>query len=59
MERSEGRRLKEYEEHINPMPKHGVNQYNKGGYISPPKIDKGNSRQYQIQRLKRDAPGKY
>lgn len=47
---------KEYEEHINPMPKHGINQYNKGGDMSPPQIEKGNSRQYQIQRLKRDAP---
>ncbi len=47
---------KEYEEHSNPMPKHGINQYNKGGDMSPPQIEKGNSRQYQIQRLKRDAP---
>lgn len=47
---------KEYEEHLKASNKHGVNQYNKGGYISPPKNDKGTSRQYQIQRLKRDAP---
>jgi hypothetical protein len=47
---------KEYEEQSNPMPKHGINQHNRGGYISPPQIDKGTSRQYQIQRLKRDAP---
>jgi hypothetical protein len=46
----------EYEEQSNPMPKHGINQHNRGGYISPPQIDKGTSRQYQIQRLKRDAP---
>jgi hypothetical protein len=46
----------EYEEQSNPMPKHGINQHNGGGYISPPQIDKGTSRQYQIQRLKRDAP---
>jgi hypothetical protein len=46
----------EYEEQSNPMPKHGINQHNGGGYMSPPQIDKGNSRQYQIQRLKRDAP---
>jgi hypothetical protein len=46
----------EHEEQINAMPKHGINQHNKGGYISPPQIDKGTSRQYQIQRLKRDAP---
>ena len=46
----------EHEEQINPMPKHGINQHNGGGYMSPPQIDKGNSRQYQIQRLKRDAP---
>ena len=47
---------KEYEEQSNPMPKHGVNQHNKGGDMSPPQTIKGNSRQYQIQRLKRDAP---
>jgi hypothetical protein len=47
---------KEHEEQLNPMPKHGINQHNVGGYMSPPQIDKGNSRQYQIQRLKRDAP---
>ena len=46
----------EHEEQINPMLKHGINQHNGGGYMSPPQIDKGNSRQYQIQRLKRDAP---
>jgi hypothetical protein len=49
--------LKEYEEHLKPYSKHGVNQYNGGGDTALPKIDKGsNSRQYQIQRLKRDAP---
>ena len=46
----------EHEEQINPIPKHGINQHNGGGYMSHPQIDKGNSRQYQIQRLKRDAP---
>lgn len=47
---------KEYEEQLYPSFKHGINQHNGGGYISPPQIDKGTSRQYQIQRLKRDAP---
>ena len=46
----------EYEEQLFPSSKHGINQHNGGGYISPPQIDKGTSRQYQIQRLKRDAP---
>jgi len=44
----------EYEEQIKPMPKHGVNQHNGGGSTLSPQIDRG--RQYQIQRLKRDAP---
>lgn len=43
----------EYEEHINPSNKHGINQYNNEVYISPSNIERG--RQYQIQRLKRDA----
>jgi len=39
------------------MPKHGVNQYNIGCDISQPNIERGStSRQYQIKRLKRDAP---
>jgi len=46
----------EYEEQLNPSNKYGINQHKVGGYISPPQIDKGTSRQYQIQRLKRDAP---
>jgi hypothetical protein len=48
---------KEYEEHIKPSNKNGVNQYNIGCDISQPNIERGStSRQYQIQRLKRDAP---
>jgi hypothetical protein len=47
----------EYEEQINALNKNGVNQYNIGCDISHPNIERGNtSRQYQIQRLKRDAP---
>jgi hypothetical protein len=47
----------EHEEQINPISKHGINQHNGGVDMAPPQIDKGsNSRQYQIQRLKRDAP---
>ena len=44
----------EHEEQINPMPKHGINQHNVGCSNLSPNIDRG--RQYQIQRLKRDAP---
>ena len=33
---------------------HGINQHNVGGSNLSPNIDRG--RQYQIQRLKRDAP---
>jgi hypothetical protein len=47
---------KEYEEHIKPSDKHGVNQHKVGLDISSPQITGGSSRQYQIQRLKRDAP---
>jgi len=47
---------KEYEEHIKPIDKHGVNQHKGGLDISSPQITGGSSRQYQIQRLKRDAP---
>jgi len=48
---------KEYEEHMKPSNKNGVNQYNIGCDISQPNIERGStSRQYQIQRLKRDAP---
>ena len=46
----------EYEEQSNPIKIHGVNQHNGGVDMSTPHIVGGNSRQYQIQRLKRDAP---
>jgi hypothetical protein len=46
----------EYEEQSNPISKHGINQHNGGVDMSTPNIVGGNSRQYQIQRLKRDAP---
>ena len=46
----------EYEEQLNPIDKHGVNQHKGGLDISSPQITGGSSRQYQIQRLKRDAP---
>jgi len=49
--------LHEHEEQIKPINKNGVNQYNIGCDISQPNIERGStSRQYQIQRLKRDAP---
>ena len=49
--------LQEYEEQIKAINKNGVNQYNIGCDISHPNIERGStSRQYQIQRLKRDAP---
>lgn len=45
----------EYEEQLNPSNKHGVRTYSTVDMLT---VDKegGNSRQYQIQRLKRDAP---
>ena len=47
----------EYEEQINPLNKKGgINGYNHVSDISLTSIERGNSRQYQIQRLKRDAP---
>jgi len=49
--------LQEYEEQLNALNIHGVNQYKQGDAMASPQIDKGsNNRQYQIQRLKRDAP---
>jgi hypothetical protein len=45
---------KEYEEQINPLNKNGINQHNIGCSNLHPNNDRG--RQYQIQRLKRDAP---
>jgi hypothetical protein len=46
---------KEYEEHIKVINKHGVRTYST---VDISTVDKegGTSRQYQIQRLKRDAP---
>jgi len=46
---------KEYEEHLNPSNKHGVRTYSTVD-ISTVNKQGGSSRQYQIQRLKRDAP---
>ena len=49
--------LRKQDDMASCLNKNGVNQYNGGADISPAQIDKGsNSRQYQIQRLKRDAP---
>ena len=45
---------KEYEEHLNPIPKQGG--LRKQNDISFCLKEQGTSRQYQIQRLKRDAP---
>jgi len=45
---------KQYEEQINPLPKHGGIRYRDD--ISFCLKEQGTSRQYQIQRLKRDAP---
>jgi hypothetical protein len=44
----------EHEEQSNPLNKNGTNQHNLGCSNLSPNIDRG--RQYQIQRLKRDAP---
>jgi hypothetical protein len=45
----------EYEKNLNPSNKHGVRTYSTVDMLT---VDKecGNSRQYQIKRLKRDAP---
>jgi len=45
----------EYEEQIKVINKHGVRTYSTGDML-PVDKERGNSRQYQIQRLKRDAP---
>lgn len=45
----------EYFQEINPLNKNGVNQHNLGFDMSNPNKG-GNSKEYQIQRLKRDAP---
>jgi len=46
---------KEYEEQLNPLNKNGVRSYST---FDMSKVDNkgGNSKEYQIQRLKRDAP---
>lgn len=47
----------EYEEQLNALNKKGgINGYNHVSDMSLTSIERGNSRQYQIQRLKRDAP---
>ena len=47
----------EYEEQLSPITKAGgINKYNYDIDISTSYIEGGTSRQYQIQRLKRDAP---
>lgn len=47
----------EYEEQLSPITKAGgINKYNYDVDMSTSYIEGGNSRQYQIQRLKRDAP---
>ena len=47
----------EYEEQLSPITKAGgINKYNYDIDMSTSYIEGGNSRQYQIQRLKRDAP---
>jgi len=46
----------EYEEQINPLKTNGGRRHINEGDMLPSNIEKGNSRQYQIQRLKRDAP---
>lgn len=47
----------EHEEQLSPKNKKGgVNGYNHVGDMSLTTLERGNSRQYKIQRLKRDAP---
>ena len=47
----------EYEEQLIPVSKPGgINKYNHDSDISQSSIERGTSRQYIIQRLKRDAP---
>ena len=45
----------EYLQEKHPLIKHGINQHNLGLDMSSP-TKGGNSKEYQIQRLKRDAP---
>jgi hypothetical protein len=46
----------EYEEQINPLKTNGGRRHLNECDISHSNIERGSSRQYQIQRLKRDAP---
>lgn len=47
----------EYEEQKNPLKTHGSRRHINEGAIAPSNTSKGSThRQYQIQRLKRDAP---
>lgn len=47
---------KEYEEHIKPLKTNGGRRHLNECDISHSNVERGSSRQYQIQRLKRDAP---
>ena len=47
---------KEYEEQLNPLKPYGGDKVNFEGDISPSNKDRGNSKEYQLQRIKRDAP---
>jgi hypothetical protein len=47
---------KEYEDQLNPLKTYGGDKVNFEVDISTSNIEGGTSRQYQIQRLKRDAP---
>lgn len=47
---------KQYEEQSNPIKTHGGVRNNYQGDKLPCNTERGNSRQYKIQRLKRDAP---
>jgi hypothetical protein len=46
----------EYEQQINPLKTYGGDKVNFEGNMLPSNIARGNYRQYQIQRLKRDSP---
>jgi hypothetical protein len=46
----------EYEEQLHPLKTYGGDKVNFEGNMLPSNIARGNYRQYQIQRLKRDSP---
>lgn len=46
----------EYYQEKHPLKTHGSRRYVNEGDISPSNIKRGTSKEYQIQRLKRDAP---